>query len=180
MPDILPIALSNRNDNRKKSSPEVVVLSDSEAPSTPLRQPTNKIQKRVTEYLVKAEKQLSSFSPNFDRYTPRTQQRIKLEEIKKKMQNNEPLERKMKMMEIKDEPMSKNIASALDNNPSKLDKNDLRARVAQGLNLQQTNRNYGYEERLRSIIDPMMEYLDQKPNPDQNFDDFVSPNGNNF
>jgi len=87
------------------------------------------------------------------------------------------------MLDIKDEVYQVQSQRGLPDaasqmsNPSKLDKNDLRAQVAQGLNKQQTNRNYSYEEKLKSITDPMFESLEQKPDPEQNYDDFVNPKG---
>ena len=129
---------------------------------------------------------LSSWSPNYENFSPNTISRIKLERAKIKIKENQPIERKMKMLDIKEDvyqvasqmpTMSSQQAAAFQSNPSKLDKNDLRAQVAQGLNKQQTNRNYSYEDKLKSITDPMFESLEQKPDPDQNFDNFINPKG---
>lgn len=167
-------------------SEEIIEISDSEIPSTPIRISTTEYnsQKPISGILalsksaIKGEQRmLASWSPNFENCSPRTISRIKLEKAKEKvLKKIEPNEKKMQIMEIKDVPGTSLKLASLDN-PSKLDKNDLKAQVAQGLNRQQTNRNYSYEEKLKEITDPIFESLEQKPEQDQNFDDFVSPKG---
>ena len=73
-----------------------------------------------------------------------------------------------------DVPSVSNQAYLLESNPSQLDKKALTAQVAQGLTRRQTSKNACFEDQIRSLINPIFKSMESKPEPDRNFDNFVS------
>ena len=148
---------------KKDDSIDVIELSDAETPikkNPPLGKLIGLSSKQNGD-----QRLLASWSPNFER------------PLKTEKTIPKPPIREMKMLDLDNDDMYNKMSAklaALDN-PKKEHK--LTAQVVRGPNQQITNRNYSFEEQLKTLSDNMLEILEEKPNPDQTFESLRPPSG---